>query len=157
MVSAKGSEILDKIVAMSRQTQDPLVRGYRTYVGEETTKEIDMSKAFGWDETWQELDFDDTVNILYKKLGLDKEDAEDRAEEFGLQDGKEEIILKEKKYSVDEVSKMVEDIILKKSEGSDKSSDGLDSILKRNIRSIKNMAETQGISMIDLIKMFENE
>jgi hypothetical protein len=157
MVSAKGSEILDKIVAMSRQTQDPLTRGYRTYVGEDTANEIDMSKAFGWDETWQELDFDDTVNILYKKLGLDKDDAEDRAEEFGLQDDKEEIILKEKKYSVEEVSKMVEDIILKKTEGSDKSSNGLDSILKRNIRSLKNMADAQGISMNDLIKMLENE
>ena len=35
-------------------------------------------QGFGWDETWKKLDFDDTVETLYKKLGLDKDDLEDR-------------------------------------------------------------------------------
>jgi hypothetical protein len=152
------SKTMDQTVAATRQTQDPLTRGYRTYVGEETTKEIDMSKAFGWDETWKKLDFDDTVETLYKKLGLDKNDAEDRAEEFGLQDDKEELILKEKKFSMEEINKMVEDLIIKKSEDDDSEmSDGIESIIKRNIRSLKNLAQSEGLSQDELINMIKDE
>ena len=41
---------------------------------------------------------------------------------------------------MDEINKMIEDLIIKKSEDDDSEmSDGIDSIIKRNIRSLKNL------------------
>ena len=137
----------DQTVAMTRTPDDPLYRGRMIAVGE-----IDMSKAFGWDDTLGNgvSDFEDVVKKLTKDLGLDKEDAEDRAEEFGVMDDKEEIILKEK--NVDE------DIILNKSSDDKGFSDNaFQDILKRNVRSLKDIAKSQGISDDELIQMISNE
>jgi len=138
---------MDQTVAMTRTPDDPMYRGRMIGVGE-----IDMSKAFGWDDTLGSgvSDFEDVVKKLTKDLGLDKDDAEDRAEEFGVMDDKEEIILKEK--SVDE------DIVLNKSSDDNGFSDNaFQDILKRNIRSLKDIAKSQGISNDELIQMISNE
>ena len=44
---------MDQTVAAARITNDPISRGYRTYYGEsvEEVSEIDMSGAFGYEET----------------------------------------------------------------------------------------------------------
>jgi len=152
MVSPKKT--MDQTVASTRQTQDPLTRGYRVYYGEGVQKEIDMSKAFGWEETKDVLDFEKVVSKLEKMLGSE-DDAEDRAEEFGYREDKEDMILKEKELQED---KMLEDLLLKKSD-SDKeiSSNSLEDILKRNIRSLKNIAKSQGIDVDKLIQMIKDE
>ena len=87
---------MDQTVASTRQTQDPLVRGYRVYYGESLNREIDMSKAFGWDEFKILFDFRKRVVSSLEDLLGDKDDAIDRAERVGYQEDKDEIILKEK-------------------------------------------------------------
>src|SRR6056300_756057 len=79
----------DQTVAMTRITQDPLLRGYRVYYGESTVKEEDMSDAFGYKET-QFMDAEDTIKYLKKELGLEPENAEMRADEFGKSEVRDE-------------------------------------------------------------------
>ena len=149
---------MDQTVASTRQTQDPLTRGYRVYYGESLNREIDMSKAFGWDETQDTFDFEKVVSSLEDLLG-DKDDAIDRAEEFGYQEDKDEIILKEKKYSIDEVNKMVEDLIIQKSDDDKELNldNPINDIIKRNIKSLMNLARIENISVDKLVQMIKNE
>ena len=54
----------------------------------------------------------------------------------------------------------MEDIVLKKSEDkglTQKENDEIPPIIRRNIKSLKNMADSEGISIPTLIKMFKNE
>jgi hypothetical protein len=104
---------------------------------------------------------------LEKELGLDSEDAEDRAEEMGkkpkmdkkskFKDSKNFVnrgVIAEK--DVDDVK---EEIITKKSndgEISEKSKTSSKVIL-RNVTALKKQAEKEGISINDLIKMLKSE
>lgn len=147
--SVSPKKTTDQTVSMARTPDDPFYRGRMIGVGE-----IDMSKAFGWDDTLGNgiSDFEKVVKKLTKDLGLEKDDAEDRAEEFGLRDDKEDIILKEKTVSVDE------DLVLQKS-GDDNSfsNNALEAILKRNIKSLKDIAKSQGVDDDKLIQMIKDE
>ncbi|MFM2009941.1 MAG: hypothetical protein RLZZ479_332, partial [Bacteroidota bacterium] len=49
--SLKGSTFTDKIVPMSRNPRDPLLRGWYGYYGEGQIKEEDMGDAFGFEDT----------------------------------------------------------------------------------------------------------
>jgi hypothetical protein len=72
---------MDQIVPSTRQTNDPVTRGYRTYYGE-AIEEIDMSNAFGYEET-KDMDYHDTLNTLIKMGIEDKIEADKRARQFG--------------------------------------------------------------------------
>ena len=57
---------------------------------------------------------------------------------------------------------MVEDSLVLKSDDKglnkkDLSDDSVSPILKRNLKALKNMAETEGISIPQLVKMLKNE
>src|SRR5210317_260751 len=138
----------DQTVAMTRITQDPLLRGYRVYYGESTMKEEDMSDAFGYEET-QFMDAEGTKKYLEKKLGLDVDSAEMRADEFGKSEERDEKsefkdekgfvgrpILKEKMFTKEDIIKMSEDLLVNK--GSDNDLQDKDfkasEILMRNIK-----------------------
>ena len=63
---------MDQTVAAARITNDPISRGYRTYYGEsveEEVKEIDMSKAFGYEET-EDMDGKETIDYMVNKLDM---------------------------------------------------------------------------------------
>ena len=47
---------MDQTVAAASITNDPISRGYRTYYGESEVKEIDMSGAFGYEETEEKME-----------------------------------------------------------------------------------------------------
>jgi hypothetical protein len=166
----KGSTITDKIVPMSRNPRDPLLRGWYGYYGESVVKEEDMEDAFGFEDT-KFMDYKDTVKHYEKKLGLDKEDAEDRAKQQGkgpklvkkapkkIKDKKnfiDRLILKEK--GIDE--NLDEDVLLdKESDNKDikiKKED-INPLLLRNIRSIKKMAKQHGLTVQELIKLLKDE
>ena len=68
---------MDQTVQAARNVYDIFRMGYRRYFSE-----TDMSKAFGYDET-KFMNAKETIKYLEKELGLDSEDAEDRAEEMG--------------------------------------------------------------------------
>jgi hypothetical protein len=56
---------LDQIVPATRQTNDPVTRGYRTYYGEsvdDEISEVDLSGAFGYEET-KNMDGKKHINI----------------------------------------------------------------------------------------------
>ena len=68
---------MDQTVQAARNVYDIFRMGYRRYFSE-----TDMAKAFGYDET-KFMNAKETIKYLEKELGLDSEDAEDRAEEMG--------------------------------------------------------------------------
>lgn len=162
---------LDQTIGMSRVTNDPVTRGYRVYYGESEEKddnvvsEVNMEDAFGYEET-KDKDYKDTVKTL-KDMGT--ENPVERAKQFGKikgvkrKDGKlkQRIVEKEKLSEVQKqkMVKMVEDIITKKSKddsevvGKDSS---LSKILMNNLKSIKKLAEKEGISLSQLMKALKN-
>ena len=165
---------MDQTIAMSRATNDPVTRGYRVYYGESeeeqenVVSEVDYSDAFGYEET-KDMVYEDTVDTL-EDMGVDN--AEERAEEMGKDPKLEKKKMKGsfirqrlvEKEPIDEVQKqkmikMVEDILTKKSKkdgdvvkGSSESNKTIGSFLKRNLKSIKKLAEKEGISVDQLIK-----
>ena len=71
---------LDQIVPATRQTNDPVTRGYRTYYGEsvdDEISEVDLSGAFGYEET-KNMDGKKTYKYMVEKLGVEPDEAKDR-------------------------------------------------------------------------------
>lgn len=167
---------MDQTVAAARITNDPISRGYRTYYGEsveEEVSEIDMSKAFGYEET-EDMDGEDTYKYLVKDMGMEPDDAKERTKQQGKDpSGKKD---KKSKYYKDKnfitratlseiqkqkAIKMVEDLLANKksSEDGDVNEKNVDDfkILKRNIANLKKQAERQGLQIDDLIKFLRTE
>ena len=168
---------MDQTVSAARITNDPISRGYRTYYGESEVKEIDMSGAFGYEET-KDLDGKETYEYFKDELELEPDDAKDRTE----QQGKDYTGKKDKssefyddpnfimKGTIAEIQrqkaiKMLEDMLAKK-----KSTDSADigkketgeevelpSLVKKNLKSLIKQAEKQGVSRKDLIKLIQSE
>lgn len=168
----------DQTVAMSRVVQDPRIRGFRTYFGENTKEknitEEDMADAFGYEET-QFMDAEETIKFLEKELGLEPEDAEGRAKEFGKEPKRDENseykdkkgfvgrpILKEKSvktFTKEQILKMSEDLLVNKNDDIDvqEKDKSVSDIIQRNIQVLKKQAKAEGISSSQLIKMFRSE
>jgi hypothetical protein len=166
---------MDQTVAMARITNDPIARGYRTYYGEsvEEIEEIDMSGAFGYEET-EDMDGKDTFEYLVNNMGMEPEDAEERTKQKGQDPtGKKD---KKSPYYKDpnfitrstlseiqkqKAIKVVEDLLVKKKSSSngDVNKKELETsrMLKRNLTVLKKQAEKEGISVSDLIKMLKSE
>ena len=166
---------MDQTVAASRITNDPISRGYRSYYGEsvEEIEEIDMSGAFGYEET-EDMDGAETYKYLVKKMDMDPEEAKDRTKQKGQDPtGKKD---KKSKYYKDpnfitratlseiqkqKMIKVVEDILMgkKNSDNSDVSKKDVEvsRMLKKNLSSLKRQAEKEGISISNLIKVLRSE
>ena len=160
----------DQTVSMARTTNDPVMRGYRVYYGEgeeasdEIINEVDYSEAFGYEET-KDMDYTDTVKTL-KKMGV--ENSVERAKEFGKlpkakkEDGELRQRLSEKDTIEEQqkkmMKKMVEDILTKKSKDDSDviKNTSISKILKKNLQSIKNIADKEGISVNALIKALKS-
>ena len=116
---------MDQTVVATRQTNDPVTRGYRVYWGEseensdDVLSEVDFSDAFGYDET-EEMDFKDSVETL-KDMGVDN--PVERTLDFGKIKGvkRKNGKLKQRLFEKDAIEeqqrqkmiKMVEDILTK--------------------------------------------
>jgi hypothetical protein len=138
---------MDQEVVATRQTNNPVTRGYRVYWGEgeeetdEVINETDFSDAFGYEET-KDKNGPETFKTFVKELGLDKEEAAERTRQQGKEpDPKkhrkkleqvpkkikkqkgfiDRMTISEKENLEEEkkamMKKMVEDIILKKKSG----------------------------------------
>ena len=169
---------MDQTVAASRITNDPISRGYRSYYGEsveEEISEIDLSGAFGYEET-KDMDGEETFDYYKDELDLDSEEAKDRT----AQQGKDWTGEKDKKSeyyddpnfisreTLSEIQrqkaiKVVEDILMGKK--GDNNSDirkkesetKIPSILRKNLESLKKQAERQGVTIDELIKFLKTE
>jgi hypothetical protein len=166
---------MDQTISMARITNDPIARGYRTYYGEsvEEIEEIDMSGAFGYEET-EDMDGKDTFEYLVKDMGMDPEEAKERTKQKGQDPtGKKD---KKSPYYKDpnfitratlseiqkqKAIKVLEDLLVKKksSNGGDVNKTNLETsrMLRRNLTVLKTQAEKEGISVSDLIKMLKSE
>lgn len=164
---------MDQTISMASITNDPIARGYRTYYGESEVKEIDMSGAFGYEET-ENMDGPETYKYFVKELGMEKDEAKDRVKQQGKDwTGKKD---DKSKYSDDpnfitratlseiqkqKAIKVVEDLLVKKQSSNDSDISKKDSktsrMLKRNLSSLKKQAEKEGISISELIKLLKNE
>jgi hypothetical protein len=168
----------DQTIVMARMTDNPVTRGYRKYYGESTEEddvvsETNFSDAFGYDET-KNLNGPKTFKTL-KKMGVEPEEAVQRTKQFGKDpSGKRQKNapkhIRNKKNFIDRMTlseiernkmiKMVEDILMKKraqdTEMTEKESK-ISKILKKNILSLKKMAEKDGLTISQLIKMLKSE
>jgi hypothetical protein len=167
---------MDQTVAASRITNDPISRGYRTYYGESEVKEIDMSGAFGYEET-EDLDGKETYEFLVKDMGMEPDEAKDRTKQQGKDpSGKKD---KKSEYYKDpnfitratlseiqkqKAIKVVEDMLAKKKDSADlskkdssKDTESLSPVLKKNLSSLIKQAEKHGFSKKDLIKIIQSE
>jgi hypothetical protein len=168
---------MDQTVVATRQTNNPITRGYRVYYGESKEEEPVVSEvnylgAFGYEET-KDLDGKKTYKTLIKKMGMEPDEAKDRTKQFGKdpsgkRDSKSKF--KNKKGFVGkltlsemerlEMRKMLENILSKRnSDDADvvKKETPTSKILKKNLDSIKRMAEKEGISVNQLINMLKSE
>jgi hypothetical protein len=153
---------------MSRNPRDPLLRGWYGYYGEGKLAEEDMGDAFGFEDTMF-MDFKDTVKHYEKKLGLDKEDAVDRAVQQGKKPNLHKRVpknIKKKKNFIDRLilkeldDEITEDALFKKNSSDNEISakdKKINPILLRNIKSLKIMADKLGVSKMELIRMLKDE
>ena len=174
----------DQTVIATRQTNNPFVRGYRVFYGESVESEdeklldeIDMSDAFGYEETEDLETYDDADEVL-EKMGIeDPFERNDRLETMGFDPKLDAQLKREKKRGVckncftkrrlsevekEKMIKMIYEILLKKKKNSEDviNKDGDDGtpvtkILKRNLQSIKRIAEKEGININQLIKILK--
>ena len=167
---------MDQTIAMTRQAGNPVLRGYRVYYGESVEdsdnvmSEVDYSEAFGFEET-EYMDYKNTVKTL-KKMGV--ENPVERTKQFGKlpkqkvkKDKKGRRVLKQRLVEKDQLDeeqrqrmvKMVEDILTKKNKSDSdviSKSNPVSKILAKNIQSIKKIAEKEGISVSELIKILKS-
>ena len=168
---------MDQTVAASRITNDPISRGYRSYYGEsvEEIEEIDMSGAFGYEET-EDMDGKDTFEYLVGKMGMEPDDAEDRTKQQGKDPSgkkdKKSKYYKEKNFitraTLSEIQKqkaikMVEDLLTKKNSdnsevGKKVNADSIDELpllIRRNLKSLLKHVEKHGFSKEAIIKLIK--
>ena len=161
---------MDQTVAAARITNDPISRGYRTYYGEsveEDVNEVDMSGAFGYEET-KDLDGPEAYKYMVKKLDMEPDDAQERVR----QQGKNPYKKKKKKPGSDmkitiseiqkqKMIKVVEDILMGKKNSGDadvnKKDTEISKVLKKNLSTLKRQAEKEGLSVSELIKFLKSE
>lgn len=170
----------DQTVVMARMTNNPVTRGYRKYYGEseekdgDHLKEIDYSDAFGYEET-KDMDGKQTLKHLVKKMGMEPDEAKERVKEFGKDpSGKRSKNapkkIRNKKGFIDRMTlseierqkmiRTIEELLLKKKSSDPEISEKevkIPKILKKNIDTLKKMAEKEGLTINQLIKMLKSE
>ena len=167
---------MDQTVPSARITNDPLSRGFRAFGAyfSPTLKEVNFEDAFGYEET-KFMDAKETIEYLEDKLGMDVDDAVDRAEQFGKKESMDEKspykgdknfvmrgVLKEKEIQEEQrqkAIKMVEDILVNKTKKDNDLTNKetkTSKFLERNIKSLKKMAEKEGLTVSDLLKLVKN-
>lgn len=174
----------DQTVIATRQTNNPFVRGYRVFYGESVESEdeklldeIDMSDAFGYEETEDLETYDDADEVL-EKMGIENPfERNNRLETMGFDPKLDDQLKREKKRGIckncftkrrlsevekEKMIKMIDEILLKKKKNSEDviNKDGDDEtpvtkILKRNLQSIKRIADKEGININQLIKILK--
>jgi hypothetical protein len=175
----------DQTVVTTRQTNNPVVRGYRVYYGESVEDkdeklldEVDMSDAFGYEET-EDVPTYSKANKVLKKMGIeDPFERHDRLEVMGFDPKYDKQLKQEKrrgkckncftKRRLSEIERekmirMIDEIILNKKnktndvvkKDSEIDDTPVNKILTRNLQSIKRIAEKEGISINHLIKILK--
>ena len=166
---------MDQTVRATRSPKPPYTGTYRVYYGESTEdeptiQEVDYSDAFGYEET-EDMDGKETFEYLKNKMEMEPEEAYNRTKQFGKDpSGKRD---KNSKYYKDKnfvtkatlseiekqkVRKMIEDIMSKKTDDHELSrKTEASAMLKKNIKTLKKMADKEGLSIRDLMNLLKGE
>lgn len=160
------TKTMDQTVFAARQTNDPVMRGYRVYYGESVMREEDLTGAFGYDV----VSGDTYEDCVEKMTQMEVENPEERCQAFGKspkldEKGQERLTEKEiKEIQKQKMIDMLEDLIVKKSEDSgirkkDSASkiDDLPKMVKKNLSNLLKHMEKNGVSKSDIIKFIRNE
>lgn len=171
---------LDQTVRMARTNQYPFIRNYYGESEDENTDNIidedDKSEAFGYEETEDVSTFDQANKVL-KKMGIsDPMERYHRLKVLGFDKELDNELKQDKKrgkckncftkrklteLEKNKMVKIIDEIILNKKNKSDdvvnkdNTDNTISKILKRNIDSIKKIAEKEGISVNKLIQYFK--
>lgn len=153
---------MDQTIAATRNVQDIFRTGYRRYFYEE-----DMSKVFGREKDTDFKSFDEIVDDLTELLGI--EDAQSKGEELEITQnaveraeelGADPKYKGNKKRLYEKENDVKEDILVRKSKSSgdvNKKEKPTSRILKKNLDFIKKLAEKEGITINELVKMLKSE
>jgi hypothetical protein len=172
------SRTTDQII-LNRMTNNPITRGYRRYYGESVEDEIpltetDFSDAFGYEET-KNMNGKKTFNYFVDELEMDPIEAIERTKQFGKdpsgkKTGRAPKRIRKQKGFIDRMTlaemgkdkavKMIEDLLINKNNTDSElmeKGDPIKKLLQKNINSLKAMAEKNGITVAELLKMFKSE
>jgi hypothetical protein len=169
---------MDQTIRMARTNQWPYVRKYYGESEEDDSEKVldedDKSEAFGYKETEDVSTFSQANKIL-KKMGIDDPiERYHRLKILGFDRNLDRQLKQEKRrgkckgcftkrklteLEKNSMSKMIDEILLDKKNKSDEVVDTseeivISKILKRNIDSIKRIAQKEGISVNKLIQYF---
>ena len=162
----------DQTVVTMMQPGNPITRGYRVYYGENKEEqddviyEVDFSDAFGYEET-KDMDGKTTYKYLVKKMDMEPDEAKKRTKQFGKNPNRrkksknpkiiDKMTLKEMQKQ--KMEKMMEILLSKKNSESEivEKEKGISDFLIKNLKSIKNIAKKEGISINQLIKALRDE
>jgi len=172
---------MDQQVVATRQTNNPVTRGSRVYYNESkeeepVVNEVDYSEAFGYEET-KDLDGKKTYKTLVKKMGMEPDEAKQRTKQFGKdptgkRDKKSKFRNKKgfiakltlSEMQKEEMKKMIENLLSKRSSNDadvimkDTTEETpVSKMVKKNLESIRKMAEREGISINQLVRMLKSE
>ena len=169
----------DQTVPAATIPNNPITRGYRKYYGESEEEEIalseiDYSDAFGYEET-KDMDGKKTYNFLIKNMGMEPKESKNRTKQFGKDPSGKKTKntpknIKNRKGFIDRMTlferekdamrNLVDEILLGKKtyepELTEKEKK-VPVIIKKNIETLKKMAQKQGITINDLVKLFKSE
>ena len=155
------TKTMDQTIYSTSQPGNPFLRGYRVYYGESVMREEDLTGAFGYDVVSGDT-YEDCVD---KMTQMEVENPEERCQAFGKspkldEKGQERLTEKEiKEAQRKKMIGMLEDLLVKKSSDKDINSkeSKASSVLLKNLKSVKKMADKEGLSTTDLIKLLRNE
>lgn len=170
---------MDQTVAATRQTMNPILRGYRVYYGESVVRETDMSDAFGYEET-KDMNGKETFKYFKETLGLDPIEAVERTKQQGKdpfgkktknapkkirkQKGFIDRMTLSEKESLEEMEKqqmldMLENLLKNKSDDRDiyTNHKSISNNIKSQIKKIKKLADENNIDLKNLIDSIYDE
>jgi uncharacterized protein YidB (DUF937 family) len=121
--------------------------------------ESDLSKLVGSDAVEDDLNYDQTISLLMKKHGMDKESAEKRAKELGMIPGQKELVrLVENPGAY--LSDYIESVLSKKTETDElvaKDDFVMNPIISKQIESLKKSCEKNNIPLDKVLKHLKGE
>jgi hypothetical protein len=176
---------MDVTVIATRQTNNPVVRGYRVYYGEsEEGKDIldeeNMSDAFAYEETENDRTYKECMETM-EEMGIEEViERDERCKTFGFEKKYDRKLKNQKRrgkckncftkrrlaeLEKEKMNTLLDEILLKKKKESkdvikkddEDSYNPVEKILIRNIESIKKIAEKEGIDINSLLKKLKNE
>lgn len=177
----------DMTVAMTRQTTNPIVRGYRVYYGESKNleksliKEVDYTGSYAWEDVQDAKTYKEADKILQDVNGIKNEkNRDERLDIFGfdpeldaeLEDEKRHGFCKKcftkRRLSELEKNKMesiIDEILLDKKKSNkdvmkkntESSSNPVEKILVKNLESIKKLADKEDLDFNSLLKKIKTD